>query len=547
MKKRTSLHIMIDLMILAKEHFFDLLIAIVAGIVSFLSSTSIAVLAAMLIVKSAGLIAVPFAAIVRLMLIFAFLRGVSRYLEQYMNHLVAFKVLRTLRDKVFAAVRRLAPAKIEVSNKGELIAMITADIELIEVFYAHTISPISIAVICVLIYLTAIFIFSPIIALLTLISYFVMGVVLPILFSKWAKDTGSGLRKEIGDLNNIFLDLLRGIIEIMQFAYRDKAVDIVQNSNRSLVKKQARLITQLALLLALEDLIVVLTTGIIILVGMATGLSWDILLPLSFGIFFSFPALANVASLGNGLSQSLACGERVLNLLEEEPIIQEITDGINLSLPKGGKDCLIKIDNLSFSYGQQPVLKNFNLEIAQGEFVGIQGESGCGKSTLLKLIMYFLPADAGSISISGHPVQTINTQSLWNNISYMTQSTEFFEGTIRDNLLIAKPDATDEELITALKRASVLEFVEHLERGLDTTLTELGDNFSAGEKQRLGLARCFLEDAKIMLLDEPTSNLDILNENIILNALKQNHSDKTIILVSHRQSSFRICDYVVQM
>ncbi len=547
MKKRTSLHIMIDLMILAKEHFFDLLIAIVAGIVSFLSSTSIAVLAAMLIVKSAGLIAVPFAGIVRLMLIFAFLRGISRYLEQYMNHLVAFKVLRTLRDKVFAAVRRLAPAKIEVSNKGELIAMITADIELIEVFYAHTISPISIAVICVLIYLTAIFIFSPIIALLTLISYFVMGVVLPILFSKWAKDTGSGLRKEIGDLNNIFLDLLRGIIEIMQFAYRDKAVDIVQNSNRSLVKKQARLIGQLALLLALEDLIVVLTTGIIILVGMATRLSWDILLPLSFGIFFSFPAVANVASLGNGLSQSLACGERVLSLIEEEPIIREVTDGINLSLPKDGKDCLIKIDNLSFSYGHQPVLKNFNLEIAQGEFVGIQGESGCGKSTLLKLIMYFLPADTGSISISGHPVRTINTQSLWNNISYMTQSTEFFEGTIRDNLLIAKPDATDDELITALKRASVLEFVEHLEHGLDTTLTELGDNFSAGEKQRLGLARCFLEDAKIMLLDEPTSNLDILNENIILNALKQNHSDKTIILVSHRQSSFRICDYVIQM
>lgn len=547
MKKRTSLHIMIDLMILAKEHFFDLLLAIVAGIVSFLSSTSIAVLAAMLIVKSAGLIAVSFAGIVRLMLILAFLRGISRYLEQYMNHLVAFKVLRTLRDKVFAAVRRLAPAKIEVSNKGELIAMITADIELIEVFYAHTISPISIAVICVFIYLTAIFIFSPIIALLTLISYFVMGVVLPILFSKWAKDTGSGLRKEIGDLNNIFLDLLRGIIEIMQFAYRDKAVDIVQNSNRSLVKKQARLIGQLALLLALEDLIVVLTTGVIILVGMATGLSWDILLPLSFGIFFSFPAVANVASLGNGLSQSLACGERVLRLIEEEPIIREVTDGINLSLPKDGKDCLIKIDNLSFSYGHQPVLKNFNLEIAQGEFVGIQGESGCGKSTLLKLIMYFLPADTGSISISGHPVRTINTQSLWNNISYMTQSTEFFEGTIRDNLLIAKPDATDDELITALKRASVLEFVEHLEHGLDTTLTELGDNFSAGEKQRLGLARCFLEDAKIMLLDEPTSNLDILNENIILNALKQNHSDKTIILVSHRQSSFRICDYVIQM
>ncbi|MGB4610023.1 MAG: ABC transporter ATP-binding protein [Saccharofermentanales bacterium] len=547
MRKRNSLRIMIDLMILAKEELSDLIIAIIAGIISFLSSTGIAVFAALLIVQSAGLISISFTKIVWLMAIFAFIRGITRYLEQYLNHLVAFKVLRMLRDKVFAAVRKLAPAKIEGSNKGELISMITGDIELIEVFYAHTISPISIAIICGSIYLVLIAMFSPIIALITLLTYLIMGVGLPLVFSKWAKKTGRALRKEIGGLNNIFLDILRGITEIMQFAYRDKAIRLVQKSNQALVKKQANLIEQLALLLALEDTIVVLTTGIVVLTGIKINLAWSILLPLTFGIFFSFPAIANVASLGNGLSQSLACGERVLNLLEEEPVANQVTDGVDLNLNNEIADPVIKIDNLTFAYEEQPVLENFNLKVSQGEVLGIQGESGCGKSTLLKLMMCFWPADQGEILIFGHPVQSINTQSLWNNISYMTQSTEFFEGTIKDNLLIAKPYATDQELKDALRKASVLEFVESLENGLDTTLTELGDNFSAGERQRFGLARCFLEDTKIMLLDEPTSNLDVLNENIILEALRRNKSDKTIIMVSHRASCFKICDRIIQM
>ncbi|NLI72499.1 MAG: ABC transporter ATP-binding protein [Bacteroidales bacterium] len=547
MRKRNSLRIMLDLMVLAKEELSDLIIAIIAGIISFLSSTGIAVTAALLIVQLAGLVSLSFTKCVWLMAIFAFIRGIARYLEQYMNHLVAFKVLRMLRDKVFAAVRKLAPAKIEGSNKGELISMITGDIELIEVFYAHTISPISIAIICGSIYLVLIAIFSPIIALITLLAYLIMGVGLPLIFSKWAKNTGRALRKEIGSLNNIFLDILRGITEIMQFAYRDKAIRLVQKSNQSLVDKQAYLIEQLALLLALEDTIAVLTTGIVVLIGIKTGLAWSILLPLTFGIFFSFPAIANVASLGNGLSQSLACGERVLNLLEEEPVVNEVTDGVDLNLANDIADPVIKIENLTFAYDEQPVLQNFNLEISPGEVLGIQGESGCGKSTLLKLIMYFWPVYQGEIFVAGHPVEEINTQSLWHNISYMTQSTEFFEGTIRDNLLIAKPHATDQVLKDALKKASILEFVESLPHGLDTTLTELGDNFSAGERQRFGLARCFLEDTKILLLDEPTSNLDVLNENIILNALKRNQADKTIIMVSHRASCFKICDRVIQM
>ena len=452
-----------------------------------------------------------------------------------------------LRDKVFAAVRKLAPAKIEVSDKGELISMITGDIELIEVFYAHTISPISIAINCGSIYLVLISIFSPIIALITLLAYLIMGVGLPLIFSKWAKNTGRALRQEIGSLNNIFLDILRGITEIMQFAYHDKAIRLVQKSNQSLVKKQANLIEQLALLLALEDTIVVLTTGIVVLIGIKTGLAWSILLPLTFGIFSVFPWHCQCGVSGNGLSQSLACGERVLNLLEEEPVANEVTDGVDLNLVNELADPIIKIDNLTFAYDEQPVLQNFNLEISSGEVLGIRGESGCGKSTLLKLVMCFWPVYQGEILVAGHPVEEINTQSLWHNISYMTQSTEFFEGTIRDNLLIAKPHATDQELKDALRKASILEFVESLPNGLDTALTELGDNFSAGERQRFGLARCFLEDTKILLLDEPTSNLDVLNENIILNALKRNQADKTIIMVSHRTSSFKICDRIIQM
>lgn len=546
MKKRSSLKIMLDLMILAKVHTRDLVTATLAGIISFFSSTGIAVLAALLIVSVGGFIDVPFSKIIMWMAALAFIRGVTRYLEQYMNHLVAFRVLSTLRDKVFSAVRKLAPAKIEGSNKGALISMITSDIELIEVFYAHTISPISIAILSGITYVVLIMLYSPAIALVTLISYLIMGVGLPIFFSKWSKDIGRILRRKIGGLNNIFLDLLRGITEIMQFAYRKRAIRVIEKTNKSLVAHQAVLIEQLALLLALEDVIVVLTTCAVILIGIWTGLAPAILLPLTFGIFFSFPAIANVASLGNGLSQSLSCGERVLNLLEEKPVADEVTNGIELNLERA-TDPLIVVNDLSFSYGDRLVLENFNLKVAQGEFLGIRGESGCGKSTLLKLMMYFWSLESGEIFISGHSVQKINTQSLWHNISYMTQHTEFFEGTIRDNLLIAKPDSTEAELRDALDKAAILDFVDNLEHGLNTTLTELGDNFSAGERQRFGLARCFLKDTKIMLLDEPTSNLDTLNENIILDALKRNRDGKTVILVSHRESCFKICDRVINM
>lgn len=546
MRKRSSLKIMLDLMVLAKVHTRDLVTATLAGIISFFSSTGIAVLAALLIVSVGGFIDVPFSKIIMWMSALAFIRGVTRYLEQYMNHLVAFRVLSTLRDKVFSAVRKLAPAKIEGSNKGALISMITSDIELIEVFYAHTISPISIAILSGITYVVLITLYSPAIALVTLISYLIMGVGLPIFFSNWSKDIGRILRRKIGGLNNIFLDLLRGITEIMQFAYRKRAIRVIEKTNKSLVAHQAVLIEQLALLLALEDVIVVLTTCAVILIGIWTGLAPAILLPLTFGIFFSFPAIANVASLGNGLSQSLSCGERVLNLLEEKPVADEVTNGIELNLERA-TDPLIVVNDLSFSYGDRLVLENFNLKVAQGEFLGIRGESGCGKSTLLKLMMYFWSLESGEIFISGHSVQKINTQSLWHNISYMTQHTEFFEGTIRDNLLIAKPDSTEVELRDALDKAAILDFVDNLEHGLNTTLTELGDNFSAGERQRFGLARCFLKDTKIMLLDEPTSNLDTLNENIILDALKRNSDGKTVILVSHRESCFKICDRVIDM
>lgn len=547
MRKRSSFRVMTDLLILARGELSDLIVAVIAGVVSFLSTVGMATSGAALIVRAGGLIDISYRKIIYLMLFFTFLRGITRYLEQFLNHLVAFKVLRLLRDKVFAAIRKLAPAKIEGSNKGELISMITGDIELIEVFYAHTISPICIAVICGSIYVISMAFFSLPIALTALTSYLLMGILLPIVFSKWAKNTGFALRREIGGLNNIFLDLLRGITEIMQFAYRDKAVRIVEKTNKNLVTRQADLIEQLALLLGVEDAFAVLTTGVAVLLGISAGLEWHILLPISFGLFFSFPAIANVASLGNGLSQSLACGERVLNLLEEEPVAKEIKDGVNLNLESNRADPIIEVRDLSFTYDDEPVLENFNLKISPGEVLGIQGESGCGKSTLLKLIMRFWNADKGEVIIGGLPIENINTHSLWKNIGYMTQNSEFFEGTIRDNLLVAKSDATDAELKAALQKASIWDFTESLERGLDTTLTELGDNFSAGERQRFGLARCFLEDSKILLLDEPTSNLDVLNENIILDALKQNQADKTVIMVSHRASSLKICDRIIQM
>ena len=544
--KRDGLKVISKLVKVVKPLSKYMAVAVLAGCISFLFYTAIGVLGARLIIEyvEGGSKA---AFIMKIMAGAVILRGLFRYLEQYMNHLIAFRVLALLRNRVFAAVRRLAPAKIEMMNKGDLISAISSDMELLEVFYAHTISPVCIAIITSLVYALALGQISLVAALVMLIGHIAIAVVLPMVFSSLAGSAAAETRRSLASISNSFLDLLRGIAEIISFAYQKRAVKKVNALNAKLKTNQDRLIRQLAVLLALEDMLEVFVTAAVFVVLAKSGnASSDILLASSL-TYFSFGAVRAVSLLGNGLAQTLASADRVMSILEEKPMVEEITNRGYLSknaIASYEAD-IIEVNGISFAYKSEKILDNFSLRVKNHEFIGIQGPSGCGKSTMLKLIMHFWNLEGGEIKIAGKNILDINTASLYEKLSYMTQTSEFFEGSIRDNLLIAKPDATDEELKEALRKASILDYVSSLKDGLDTYIKELGENFSGGEQQRLGLARCFLKDAEIYLFDEPTSNLDALNESIILNSIKKYMKGKTVLMVSHRDSTLRICDNVI--
>ncbi|WP_215492076.1 amino acid ABC transporter ATP-binding/permease protein [Fenollaria sporofastidiosus] len=544
--KRDGLKVISKLVKVVKPLSKYMAVAVLAGCISFLFYTAIGVLGARLIIEyvEGGSKA---AFIMKIMAGAVILRGLFRYLEQYMNHLIAFRVLALLRNRVFAAIRRLAPAKIEMMNKGDLISAISSDMELLEVFYAHTISPVCIAIITSLVYALALGQISPLAAIVMLVGHIAIAVVLPMVFSSLAGDAAAETRRSLASISNSFLDLLRGIAEIISFAYQKRAVKKVNALNAKLKTNQDRLIRQLAVLLALEDMLEVFVTAAVFVVLAKSGnASSDILLASSL-TYFSFGAVRAVSLLGNGLAQTLASADRVMSILEEKPMVEEITNKGYLSknaIASYEAD-IIEVNGISFAYKSEKILDNFSLRVKNHEFIGIQGPSGCGKSTMLKLIMHFWNLEGGEIKIAGKNILDINTASLYEKLSYMTQTSEFFEGSIRDNLLIAKPDATDEELKEALRKASILDYVSSLKDGLDTYIKELGENFSGGEQQRLGLARCFLKDAEIYLFDEPTSNLDALNESIILNSIKKYMKGKTVLMVSHRDSTLRICDNVI--
>ena len=544
--KRKGLKVISKLVKVVKPLSKYMAVAVLAGCISFLFYTAIGVLGARLIIEyvEGGSKA---AMIIKIMAGAVILRGLFRYLEQYMNHLIAFRVLALLRNRVFAAVRRLAPAKIEMMNKGDLISAISSDMELLEVFYAHTISPVCIAVITSLVYALALGQISPLAAIVMLVGHIAIAVVLPMVFSSLAGSAAAETRRSLASISNSFLDLLRGIAEIISFAYQKRAVKKVNALNAKLKTNQDRLIRQLAVLLALEDMLeIFVTAAVFVALAKSGNASSDILLAASL-TYFSFGAVRAVSLLGNGLSQTLASADRVISILEEKPMVEEITNKGYLSknaIASYEAD-IIEVNGISFAYKSEKILDNFSLRVKNHEFIGIQGPSGCGKSTMLKLIMHFWNLDSGEIKIAGKNILDINTASLYEKLSYMTQTSEFFEGSIRDNLLIAKPDATDEELKEALRKASILDYVSSLKDGLDTYIKELGENFSGGEQQRLGLARCFLKDAEIYLFDEPTSNLDALNESIILNSIKKYMKGKTVLMVSHRDSTLRICDNVI--
>ena len=483
------------------------------------------------------------------MIFCGFFRAILHYLEQFANHYIAFHLLAEIRVKLFKVMRRLAPAKMENKNQGNLISMLTADIELLEVFYAHTISPVIIAIFTSVFLFIYFFKLNFVYALYMLFAQLVIGVIVPYIAHKRSAKAGIEARQKLGKLNDEFLDKLKGIREVIQYLNGKNTLKKIDEITLSLGKNQKDLRNKSAeVQMMVDSAIIILSTAqlllsCILVANDVVNVEAAILAcVLQVG---SFAPYINIAALGNILAQTFACGERVFDLLAETPAVDEN----EISVDNKTYDDDIVINNISYSYPNidKNILKDFSLKIKKGQPTGIMGQSGCGKSTLLKLIMRFWNVKSGEIAIDNKNIKSVPLKNFQQKFSYMTQSTSLFIGNIRDNLLVAKIDATDEEIYTALKKASFYDYVMSLPDKLDSIVEEGGKNFSGGERQRIGLARVFLANREFFMLDEPTSNLDILNEAIILKSLADEAKDKTVILVSHRESTLSICDEVFKL
>ncbi|WP_297286521.1 amino acid ABC transporter ATP-binding/permease protein [uncultured Brachyspira sp.] len=543
--RRSGIKIMAQLIGLIAPLMHVMILAITTGVLGFLCAISITILGGYAILTFLGLnnfftIKTIFITV----LVLAALRGLLHYIEQLSNHFIAFKLLALIRDKVFKALRKLSPAKLEGRDKGNLIALITSDIELLEVFYAHTISPIAIGVLTSIIMTIFIGSFNIVLGAIALLGYFTIGFIIPYFSSKFGKNDGMEYRNNFGKLNSYFLDSLWGIKEILQFGYGEKRIQTIENKTDDLMdlnkklKKYEGIISGLAA--SAVSLFTLAILVISVLISKDKNLS-NILIP-TIAMASSFGPVIALSNLSNNLFMTLASGERVLNLLAEKPIVEEVYDG-EKDLEFNGLEC----ENVCFDYEGEEILNNYNLEIEPNKIIGISGKSGSGKSTLLKLFMRFWDIKEGSLKISGTNIKDINTDSLRDIESYVTQDTSIFKDTIENNIKIADKDATREEVIEACKKASLHDFIMSLPNGYDTNVGELGDTLSGGEKQRIGIARSFLHKAPFMLLDEPTSNLDSLNEAVILKSVKDNSKDRTVVLVSHRLSTLNIADKVYKM
>ena len=486
-----------------------------------------------------------FGTIASILIVLAILRGVLHYGEQYCNHFIAFKLLAIIRHKVFASLRRLCPAKLEGRDKGNLISIITSDIELLEVFYAHTISPIAIAILTSLIMVLFIGAKYAPAGILALLGYIVVGVVIPVWNGKKGAEEGMQFRNSFGELNSFILDSLRGLDETIQYDKGEERMKQIDDRSRELGLMQKKLNRHEAVQGSLTNMAILLFSF-----GMLFFMLWkyergivsfDSMLITVIAMMGSFGPVTALSNLSNNLNQTLASGERVLSLLEEEPQIEEV----------GEKEQTIfagaKAEHVDFAYEEEQILKDYSIELPRGKVVGIHGASGSGKSTLLKLLMRFWDADQGDIRISGKDIREINTKDLRNMESYVTQETYLFHDSIANNIAVGRLGASREEIIEAAKKASIHKFIMTLPNGYDTEVGELGDTLSGGEKQRIGIARAFLHDAPFMLLDEPTSNLDSLNEGIILKSLHESRGDKTVVLVSHRKSTMNVTDVIYEM
>ena len=548
MKRRSGFQIMKRLIVELKPLAPVMLITIFMGVLGFLAAIAIASFAGIAIGAFIGDINfISFKGALIVMIVCALLRGFLRYGEQLSGHYIAFKILYILRDKIFTVLRRLAPAKLEGKEKGNLIALITSDIELLEVFYAHTIAPISIAIITNTIISVILFIINPTFGVVAAVFFIIVGFVIPYLSSSFAKEAGVNYRNAFGESNNYILDSLRGLKEVLLYRNGKERVKNINKNSDKLNKSLDKIKEHEGIIRALTDITIMIAILTFVVLGfnkyLANEISFTESIVAIIILASSFGPVVALSNLSNTLLQTFACAERIFGILDEDPIVNEVFN-------KNDVNCEdINYDSVTFAYPNrsEKVFEESNITINKGDKIALIGESGIGKSTFVKLLMRFFDVNSGSININNTDIKDINTKSLRNSQRLVSQETYLFNESIMENIKIGNKNASEEEVIKACKKASIHEFILSLPNGYETKVSELGSNLSSGEKQRIGLARAFLKDSDVLILDEPTSNLDALNEGEILKSIKENCSDKTIVLISHRKSTTAICDKVYKL
>ena len=566
-KRRSALQIMGSLIGLVKPLLHIMLAAIILGTLGYLCAIFLTILAGQVIVHGlltgvAGMIVpvdnmwlvfTPVKTIITVMIVIAVLRGILHYVEQYCNHFIAFKLLAIIRHKVFAALRKLCPAKLEGRDKGNLISIITTDIELLEVFYAHTISPIAIATLTSIIMVIFIGRYHWLAGVLALGAYLIVGVAIPMWNGKRGSQKGMEFRTNFGELNSFVLDSLRGLDETIQYGQGKKRKEQMSERSKNLAGMQESLSKMEGSQRSFTNMVILLASfgmlALTIWLYDKGAMGFEGILTCTIAMMGSFGPVVALSSLSNNLNQTLASGERVLSLLEETPLVEEIPGDVETPGTESVEHEFTgaEAENVTFAYDNEVILDNYSLKMQTGKITGIHGASGSGKSTLLKLLMRFWDVQDGSVSVDGTDVRKIPIRYLRDMESYVTQETHLFHDSIANNIEIAKPGASREEIMEAAKKASIHDFIMTLPKEYDTEVGELGDTLSGGEKQRIGIARAFLHECPLILLDEPTSNLDSLNEGIILKSLKESARKKTVVLVSHRVSTMNVADVVYEM
>ena len=566
-RRRNAFQIMGSLIELVKPLLHIMLAAIILGTLGYLCAIFLTILAGQVIVHglltgavgmivpvdNMWLVSTPVKTILTVMIVIAVLRGILHYVEQYCNHFIAFKLLAIIRHKVFAALRKLCPAKLEGRDKGNLISIITTDIELLEVFYAHTISPIAIATLTSMIMVIFIGRYHWLAGVLAMAAYLIVGAAIPMWNGRRGSQKGMEFRTEFGELNSFVLDSLRGLDETIQYGQGEKRKEQMTERSKNLAGMQESLSKMEGSQRSFTNMVILLASfGMLVLtiwLYEKGAIGFEGILTCTIAMMGSFGPVVALSSLSNNLNQTLASGERVLSLLEEIPLVEEIPGDVETSDAESKEHEFTgaEAENVTFAYGEEVILDHYSLKLEPGKITGIHGASGSGKSTLLKLLMRFWDVQDGNVSVDGTDVRKIPTRHLRDMESYVTQETHLFHDSIANNIEVAKPGASREEIMEAAKKASIHDFIMTLPKGYDTEVGELGDTLSGGEKQRIGIARAFLHDAPMILMDEPTSNLDSLNEGIILKSLKESAEKKTIVLVSHRVSTMNVADVVYEI